>query len=344
MSSGTRSPPNMLMSELILPLLALLGGFVVLGYSADRLIVTASTLAWHLGMSTLLIGMTIVSFGTSAPELLVSAVASLQGAEGLSVGNALGSNIVNMGLVLGISGLVAPLRVSRRFLTHEFPVLTVVMLLAGYLIMDGHLDAFEGGVLLAALVGYCIYLAKSERPDDAEEDEVEILKISKGRAFIESAVLLVLMLSSSRIMVWGGIELAHGFGIDELIIGLTVIAFGTSLPELAAAIAAVRRGMHDMALATVVGSNIFNLLGVLAFPGLIGDGIAISEDVMNRDVPAMMLLSCILLLSAYTGMRRTMLAAENGDMVLTETIIARWKSLLLVGAFVVYMGWLAMTF
>ncbi|WP_461534954.1 calcium/sodium antiporter [Spongorhabdus nitratireducens] len=333
------------MSEMLLPLLALIGGFVVLGYSADRLIVTASTLAWHLGMSTLLIGMTIVSFGTSAPELLVSAVASLNGAEGLSVGNAIGSNIVNMGLVLGICGLVAPLRISRRFLTHELPVLTVVMLLAGYLMMDGLLDGFEGGVLITALVGYCIYLVKGDRPaDDNDDEDVEILEVSKGRALIESAVLLILMLVSSRLMVWGGIELARGFGIDELIIGLTVIAFGTSLPELAAAVAAVRRGMHDMALATVVGSNIFNLLGVLAFPGLIGNGIAISDDVLNRDIPAMILLSAILLLSAYSGMRRKVLEAESGDHILAETVVARWKSLLLFGAFVIYMGWLAMTF
>ncbi|WP_028114079.1 MULTISPECIES: calcium/sodium antiporter [Ferrimonas] len=279
------------MSSLLLPLMAVIGGFAVLTVSADRLIGAAATLAKHMGLSIVFIGMTIVAFGTSAPELLVSAVAALNGAEGLSVGNAIGSNIINTGLVLGICALITPLMVSRQFLKREFPILAAVVLFAYLLLWNGYLGWPQGLALLAGMVAYGIYLGRSHNSDD--EVDVEFLAIGKHRAMIETLLMLVLLLASSQVMVWGSVELARAFGISELVIGLTVIAFGTSLPELAAAIAGVRRGLYDMTLATVIGSNIFNLLGVLAFPGLIGDGVTLPAEVLARDLPVMTALTLV---------------------------------------------------
>ncbi|WP_028108762.1 calcium/sodium antiporter [Ferrimonas futtsuensis] len=279
------------MSSLLLPIVAVLGGFLVLSVSADRLIASAATLARHFGLSIVFIGMTIVAFGTSAPELLVSAVAAANGADGLSVGNAIGSNIINTGLVLGICALVTPLMISRRFLKREFPILLLVMTYAALVLMGGELGWPQGLALLGAMIAYGVYLGRSHNSD--EELEVEFLQIGRGRAMAETVLMLLLLLSSSQVMVWGSVELARAFGVSELVIGLTVIAFGTSLPELAAAVAGVRRGLYDMTLATVVGSNIFNLLGVLAFPGLIGDGMTLPEQVLARDVPAMFALTLI---------------------------------------------------
>ncbi len=282
------------MPNLILPLLALFTGFVLLSLSADRLITTSATFARRSGVSMVFIGMTVVAFGTSAPELMVSAVAAVNGAEGLAVGNGLGSNIINIGLVLGICALITPLAVNRRFLVREFPVLVGAMLLSWGLMAKGYLAGWDGGILLTALLFYCLYLARSVKQGETEPEEMELLSISRRRAGIESLLMLLVLLGSSQMMVWGAVETARAMGISELVIGLTVIAFGTSLPELAAAVAGVRRGMHDIAFATVIGSNIFNLLGVLAFPALLGDGLQLPEAVLNRDLPMMALLTLVM--------------------------------------------------
>ena len=335
------------MTEILIFLAAVLAGFFILTWCADRLIEVASTLASRLGMSILTIGMTIVAFGTSAPELLVSAVAAYEGSGGISIGNALGSNIINMGLVLAVCGLVTPLFISRRILTKELPLLCGVILFALLLMWDGVLSQLDGVLLGVGLVTYCFYLARHSGGDDDSDSDVIILPITTGRALLESLLLLILLLGSSRLLVWGASELARSFGISELVIGLTVIAFGTSLPELAAALASARKGLFDMVMATVLGSNIFNLLGVLAFPGILGDGIELDAMVLQRDGLAMLGLTAILAVSVYTGRQSgRKILTTAGEMTSEESggsVIPRYKSAILLLAFVVYMAWLLLT-
>lgn len=325
------------MYQLILFLAAIIGGFIVLSWSADRLIETASTLAFRSGMSVLTIGITIVAFGTSAPELLVSSVAAYNGAGGISVGNALGSNTINIGLVLGAVGLMVPLAVSPRILYRELPILGLAMALAVVLVMDGHLGRIDGFILAAALAAYCYYLAHSARDQGDEHDDVVILAISTSRAWLETLLMLALLMGSSQLLVWGAAGLARHLGVAELVVGLTVIAFGTSLPELAAVRASARKGLFDMALGTVIGSNIFNLLGVLAFPGMIGQGIALDPVVLYRDVSAMVVLGLMLAIIAYSSISRSQADAPD------TCLIPRYKSLWLLVAFAGYLIWLFLT-
>ncbi|MCQ1059170.1 calcium/sodium antiporter [Photobacterium sp. DNB23_23_1] len=282
------------MNAFLLALSALTLGFVFLSFSADRLIASSATFAKHCNISIAFIGMTVVAFGTSAPELLVSATAAINGAGELSVGNGLGSNIINIGLVISVCILFKPLFVHSRFIRREYPILAITMMLSCLLMLNGKLAIVEGAILLSGLLVYCLYLAYSVKHEHSEPEELDFLNISKARAALESIIMLVILLTSSKLMVWGAVELAVIAGISELTIGLTVIAFGTSLPELAAALAAVKRGMHDIAFATVIGSNIFNLLGVIAFPALIDDGLTLPPQILSRDLPVMALLTAVL--------------------------------------------------
>ncbi|WP_241904038.1 calcium/sodium antiporter [Shewanella sp. 10N.286.52.B9] len=281
------------MLSLFLPLLALVAGLIALSVSADRLIASSATLAKHCKVSMSFIGMTVVAFGTSAPELLVSSIAALNGAGELAIGNGIGSNIVNIGLVLGICALLVPLSIKVHFIRRDLPILIAAILFCALLMSDGNLDFQDGLLLLVALAAYCGYLAFLVGKGEADTEEVEFLGISKSRSAVETLLMLSVLLAASQLMVWGAVELAKAAGISELIIGLTVIAFGTSLPELAAAIAGVRRGMHDMVFATVIGSNIFNILGVIAFPALLGDKQPLPELLVARDYPMMLLLTAI---------------------------------------------------
>lgn len=327
------------MLEILSFVAAIAAGFIALSWSADRLIEVASTLASRLGMSILTIGMTIVAFGTSAPELLVSSVAAYEGSAGISIGNALGSNIINIGLVLSICGMVVPLIVSRRIITRELPLLAVIMLFTLFLMLDGALSFMDGALLASALAAYCFYLVRCAGSGSEDEEEVVILPISTQRAVLESLALLALLLGSSKLLVWGASELARSFGISELVIGLTVIAFGTSLPELAAALASARKGLFDLVMATVIGSNIFNLLGVLAFPGLISGGLELDPIILQRDGLAMVGLTAILAINVISGLnfsnRETSPAVEGYSRVLTSTV-ARYKSGLLLIAYLFY--------
>ncbi|TKG01413.1 calcium/sodium antiporter [Vibrio sp. F13] len=282
------------MTALLLPSLALSIGFFILSFSADRLISASATYAKHCNISLIFIGMTVVAFGTSAPELLVSAVAALNNAGELAVGNGIGSNIINIGLVLSTAVLIAPIQANKGFIKKEFPILAGSMLICIALMSTGKLSMVDGLLLVFLLAIYCIYLAKSIRQGEVSQDELEFLPLTKKRAGWESLAMLLLLLISSRLMVWGAVNLAQFAGLSELTIGLTIIAFGTSLPELAAAIAGVRRGMYDIVFATVIGSNIFNLLGVIAIPSILGKELIIPDQVFSRDVPYMILLTVVL--------------------------------------------------
>ncbi|GAB3370397.1 calcium/sodium antiporter [Spongiibacter taiwanensis] len=277
---------------MLLSCLALILGLVLLVWSADRFVLGASATASLLGVSTLVVGILVVGIGTSAPEMLVSAIAAADGQTGLSVGNALGSNITNIALVLGFTALLIPLKVQSRLITREIPLLIIVMVFGYLLLWDGQLDRTDG---LLLIVGFALVIVRQlweakHGSGDALEAELEEeiprdmpLKVALGWLVLGFVVLI----ASARMLVWGAVDIAQYFGISDLVIGLTVVAIGTSLPELAASVAAARKNEHDIAIGNVVGSNLFNLLGVMAMPGLLAPGM-VDAGVLNRDYPLML--------------------------------------------------------
>ena len=286
-------------------LLAIAGGFVLLTWSADRFVVGASALAYNLNVSPLIIGLTIVSLGTSAPEILVSAVASLQGNGGLAIGNALGSNIINIALILGVTALIVPLKVHSSIVRREMPVLIGVMLLGLMLLLDGRLGQFDGIVLLSGMALMLLWMTrigikeKSSHDPISEEfaDEVPT-NLSMPRAGFWIVVGGLCLLGSSKLLVWGAVAIAHAMGVSDLIIGLTIVAMGTSLPELAASVMSALKNEHDIAIGNIIGSNIFNLLAVLGLQGLLNPG-PFDAIVLTRDYPVMLGLTVLFFIMAY---------------------------------------------
>ncbi|RTR06081.1 calcium/sodium antiporter [Halomonas nitroreducens] len=277
---------------MLVPSLTVLLGFLGLLWSADRFVGAAAATAWRAGMSTLLVGMTIVSIGTSAPEIVVSIMASLDGVPDLATGNALGSNIANIGLVLGITALVVPIPVHFSIVRKELPLLLGATGLAGYALANGHLDRWDGLLLVVLLVFSLWWLFRADAPDPAD-GEGEIPDMRLARALLWLVATLAIMVASSRALVWGASELARGLGISELVIGLTVVAIGTSLPELAACVASALKRHHDLAIGNVIGSNLFNMLAVLPVPALLQPGIT-DPAAAGRDYPVMLLLTLAL--------------------------------------------------
>lgn len=308
-------------------LAAVVFGFAVLIWSADRFIYGAAALSRNLGISTLVIGLTVVGFGTSAPELLVSAFAAAQGNPGLAIGNAVGSNIANIALILGLTALVSPLVVGSRILRREMPLLFGVMAFAGLLLWDRDLGRLDGLLLLAALAGvmaWVIYDGLRVRADTSDpifaEFEAEIPReVATRRAVAWLLLGLVLLLLSARVLVWGAVNVAETLGVSDLIIGLTIIAIGTSLPELAASVVAARQGEPDIAIGNVIGSNMFNLLGVLAFPGLIHPA-AVPEEVLVRDFPVMAGLTILFLVMAFRLKRPGRIGRPGGALLLVTFV------------------------
>ncbi|GAB6260457.1 calcium/sodium antiporter [Photobacterium sp. CCB-ST2H9] len=282
--------------------LAILLGFALLVWSADRFVDGAAASAGHVGMPPLLIGMVIVGFGTSAPEMVVSAMASLDGNPELALGNALGSNIINIGLILGITAIIAPIAVQSNILRKELPLLILIGLLAGGLLWDGQLTRIEAIVLLSGffiLIGWSIYSGLRNKGDalaTETENELQNQDMPLKKALIWLVVGLVLLVVSSRILVWGAVTIAQSLGVSDLIIGLTIVALGTSLPELAASVAAARKGEHDIAIGNVVGSNMFNILAVIGIAGVISPMTSIGVEVFARDWLVMMALTVALVL------------------------------------------------
>jgi len=286
-----------------LSIAAMVAGFVLLVWGADRFVLGAAAMARNLGISTLIIGLTIVGFGTSAPEILVSVVASWQGNTGLAIGNALGSNIANIGLVLGVTALVCPICVQSEMLKREFPILLVTMLIALVLMLNGTLDRVDGGILLlglACMIFWLVRLGMNNRRDPLRKElEAEIPdQMRMSLAVMWFLIGLAVLLVSSRMLVWGAVNIAQALGVSDTVIGLTIVALGTSLPELAASIMSVLKKEHDLAIGNVVGSNMFNLLAVLSMPGLIRPG-AFSPDLLSRDFPVMIGLTLLLFVMAY---------------------------------------------
>ncbi|QYZ66386.1 MAG: calcium/sodium:proton antiporter [Gammaproteobacteria bacterium (ex Lamellibrachia satsuma)] len=284
--------------------LAILVGLAILVWGADRFVIGAAALASNLGVSAMLIGLTIVGFGTSAPEILVSVVSSLDGNPGLAIGNALGSNIANIGLILGTTALIVPLTVHSSVLKREYPLLLGVTGLSLLLMLDGDLSRLDGLILIVVLIavlGWMIRIAKTGSPTDpiADEFDAEIPHDMPTRRAIFWLVLgLICLLVSSRMLVWGAVNIATTFGISDLVIGLTIVALGTSLPELAASIASALKGEEDLAIGNIIGSNLYNLLAVLSLPGLIAPGV-FSEAALYRDQPMMIGLTLALFAMGY---------------------------------------------
>ncbi|MBD2857579.1 calcium/sodium antiporter [Spongiibacter sp. KMU-158] len=301
---------------MIFTLAAILLGLVLLVWSADRFVLGASATASILGVSTLVIGILVVGIGTSAPEMLVSGIAAYQGQSGLSVGNALGSNITNIGLILGLTVLFIPLRVKSKLITREIPLLLIVMVLGFFLVRDGNLSRFDGWILIAGFVAVVFRQIWEARHADNDELEKELEEeiphdMSLGVALGWLLLGLVLLMVSARMLVWGAVDLAEYFGISDLIIGLTVVAIGTSLPELAASVVAARKNEHDIAIGNVVGSNLFNLLGVMALPGIIAPS-DIDLAVVSRDYPVMLLMTVIFYLSALASRKGRKISRIEG--------------------------------
>ncbi|WP_342596543.1 calcium/sodium antiporter [Salinicola lusitanus] len=281
-------------------LAAIVAGLVVLVWSADRFVDGAAATARHLGLPPLLIGMVVIGFGTSAPELMVSALAAVQGNPGLALGNAYGSNITNIALIVGLVAVISPLTVHSQVIRQELPVLGGVTLISFWCLHDGVISRVDAVLLLALLfgfLGYSIWRARSTHGDALETDveaHAAADAMSLKRGVVWTLVGLLMLIVSSRFLVWGAVTVAEAFGVSDLVIGLTVVAIGTSLPELASSISAVRKNEHDLVIGNVVGSNLFNTLAVVGLAGVIHP-IDVDPDVLVRDWPVMAALTLALL-------------------------------------------------
>ena len=282
-------------------------GFIAVVWGADRFVYGSAGLASNLGVSRLVIGLTIVAFGTSAPEMLVSGMAAAAGSREMGIGNAIGSNITNVTLVLGAAALVRPLRVHSRLIMREIPVLFLCMGVAWFFLSDAELTRTEGFILLSGMFVLIAWIGMQGRQQQVEEPEASVGAFAEddipdalptAKAVAIFSVGLVVLLLGSRLLVWGAVGIARDLGVTELVVGLTLVALGTSLPELAASVAAARRGEDDIAVGNVIGSNMFNLLGVLALPGIIAPG-AVNRAIITRDFPIMAGVTLLLLLMAF---------------------------------------------
>ena len=277
---------------------------IVLSWGADRFVFGASVLAKNIGVSPMIIGLTIVAMGSSAPEIMVAATASFNGNTDTAVGNALGSNITNIALVLGLTALLKPLSIASTTLKKEMPVLLLVSLLAVYFLSDFLLLKVEGIILITlffAVIGGLTWVSfNMEKGDPLQpETENEIPSgVKTSRAIMWLIVGMVLLPTSAYFMVDSAEVIARYFGLSELVIGLTIIAIGTSLPELAACIAGVLKNEDDLALGNIIGSNIFNILAVLAMPGLIAPGV-VDENAATRDSYVMLGLTILLIVFSF---------------------------------------------
>ena len=307
-----------------LQLLLLLVGFVALVWSADKFLSGAASTAVNFGIPKIVIGLTIVSLGTSAPEIIVATFAAIEGNHLLAVGNAIGSNIANIGLVLGVTAIITPLAFSRNVRRKELPWLIGATLLTLALLSDRDLSMPDGLILLFGLAIILWQLLVSSRNADPENDPLQeelndIPDMSNGMSLFWLVVGLAILLVSAQILVYTAVNIAQMFGVSELIIGLTVIAIGTSLPELAATVGAALKGHPEIAIGNVVGSNILNILAVLAVPALLG-GVDINHVVLWRDAGMMTALTMMLALFAYGVHSRAVITRFEGAVMLAAWI------------------------
>jgi len=294
---------------MILSILAVVIGLVVLVWSADRFVDGAVGVAQFLGMSTFLIGMLVVGFGTSAPEMVVSILSALNDTPQLALGNAYGSNIANIALILGATAVIAPVVVKKQAMSRDIPILMFMTAMTIFLLKDGNVSFVDGIVLLVAFVALTLFniwleLKDKRKREKTENDENAILAESSAKVSIVKSLLwllagLALLIVSSRLLVWGAVNIAQALGVSDLLIGLTIVAIGTSLPELASSIAAARRGENDLAVGNVIGSNLFNTLVVVGIAAVIAPINAMEPAVLSRDLPIMSALTLLLFLMCF---------------------------------------------
>lgn len=298
---------------MILPAVAVVVGLIVLVWSADKFVDGAVGIAKFCGMSTLLIGMVIVGFGTSAPEMVVSALSAVQGNPELALGNAYGSNIANIALILGVTALISPILVQRSVLKKDLPLLIGVTALSIILLLDGQVSRVDGIVFLAVffgVMGFNIWKEKrasalggiadeNATSPDAEEASSDSKPMGLGKSIGLLVLGMALLVASSRALVWGAVEIARSLGVSDLLIGLTIVAIGTSLPELASSIAAARKGEDDLAVGNIIGSNLFNTLMVVGIAATIAPMSEIEAEVTTRDMPLMAALTLSLLVFGF---------------------------------------------
>jgi cation:H+ antiporter len=304
-------------------------GLVALVWSADRFVDGASAIAKRAGLTPMLIGLTIVSVGTSAPEILVSIMSALADSGELAVGNALGSNIANVGLVLGVTLLFSSIRLGRDTIWIDLPLLMLVVLVAWFLLHDLELSQSDSFVLLGMLALFFVRVGQHARKSDDDIEPREIPTLTLPLAWLSLIGGLVLLIASSRLLVWAAAHIATALGVSELVIGLTIVAVGTSLPELAASVMSALKGHADMAVGAIVGSNMFNILLVLAIPGL-WDSLSLQPAVVSRDMVAVFHTTLVLALAA--------LWRWNGPT--GSGTLGRGTGLLLLSLYIAYYGWL----
>ena len=296
--------------SLLIALLQLIAGFVLLIWAADRLVAGASALARNFGISTMVVGLVIVGFGTSAPEMIVSALAALEGNPSLAIGNALGSNIANVGLILGVTGLIYPMVVDRSSRRREFPILGLATIGTAVLMINGSLSRIDGLILIGGLglfLFVMIYRALHQiKPDPSTVALLAEIpdQMSNRAAVIWTVVGLIILPLSAHILVDGAVTIARLMDVSEAVVGLTIVALGTSLPELAAAIASAVKREDDLCIGNILGSNLFNLLGVLGIAALIHP-MLIESMLIWRDLPVMAAIFVVLALMAYINGRVT---------------------------------------
>ncbi len=309
--------------------LALALGLVVLVYAADWFVDGASAVAKNFGVSPLLIGLTVVGLGTSAPEILVASIASFQGNPGLAIGNAIGSNIANMGLILGCTALISPLAFHSSLLKRELPVLMAISIFCYLLSLDG-LSVLDGILMLLVLAAFLYWLIqsalKARKNKDVLTQEMESElpdAMSNNKAWFYLVGGLIGLLISSKVLVWAAVNIAHAMGVSDLVIGLTIVALGTSLPELAASISSVLKGEDDLAIGNVIGSNVYNLLAVYSLPALIAPGL-VDASVLGRDFPVLLAFTAVLFLMGASFLKLGKINRWEGGGLLSAYLYYQW--------------------
>ncbi len=308
-------------------------GLVALVAGAEALVRGAGRLAVSWGISPLVVGLTVVAFGTSAPEMAVSVGASLAGSSSLAIGNVVGSNIANILLILGISALIIPLLVHEQIIRQEIPILIAASLVVVIMSLDGQISRLEAAALFAAVIAYTVFLVLQSRragQESSEEFASEIPATQRDRHWSVQVLLLAvglgLLVLGANWLVEASVAFARAFGVSDLVIGLTIVAIGTSMPEIATSIVAALRGQRDIAVGNVVGSNIFNLLAVLGAAGLVaGNGLAVPEAARNFDLWVMLAVAFACL-----------------PILMTGRVIARWEGALFLGYYAAYLLYLVL--
>jgi len=292
---------------MLINIAALLAGFLFLIFSADAFVKGTSAIARNFGIPPLIIGLTIVGLGTSAPEMLVATMASVQGNTGLATGNAIGSNIANIGLVLGATALIAPILIQSSILKRELPILLAISTASYLLVIDGNLSRLDGAALLLGLIAFMYWLLRSAQQSKSQHSDVLEVEFSDEipadlpnlNAFLFFLAGLIGLIASSKLLVWAAVNIATTYGVSDLVIGLTIVAIGTSLPELAASVASVLKKEPDLAIGNIIGSNVFNLLAVLCLPGLIHPT-DVDVQLASRDFPIMLGFTLLLFFFSYS--------------------------------------------